>query len=221
MEPQIDIPARLARYAVTRDARDLWPEVSASAFQAAQREMVRVTAAVLAGAPSPVRLELPRDADTRALGVAASVAGMGPLLGFWCATGRIDAQESVLDLLARHLDHGRRRAARLRQELERIVVPFADRGIEVLVLKGTDTSYRYFPEPGTRPSSDLDLLVAPHDVAAARTVLRNLGFAEEGPGHGDRYRSTWTHPGVDGVRSLAYQTAKVTANAMAKAMVVL
>ena len=202
MQPENDIPRRLARYAVTRDARDLWPEVSASAFQAAQREMVRVTAAVLAGAPSPVRLELPRGADTRALGVAASAAGMGPLLGFWCATERVDAQESVLDLLARHLDHGRRRAARLRQELERIVVPFADRGIEVLVLKGTDTSYRYFPEPGTRPSSDLDLLVAPHDIAAARTVLRNLGFAEEGPGHGDRYRSTWTPPGVDGIRSL-------------------
>ena len=202
MEPQIDIPARLTRYAVTRDARDLWPEVSASAFQAAQREMVRVTAAVLAGAPSPVRLELPRGADTRALGVAASAAGMGPLLGFWCETGRVDAQQSVLDLLGLHLDHGRRRAARLRLELERILVPFAERGIEVLVLKGTDTAYRYFPEPGTRPSADLDLLVAPHDIAAAGTVLRNLGFAEEGPGHGDRYRSTWAPPGVDGVRSL-------------------
>jgi len=203
MQPENDdIPARLARYAVTRDARDLWPEVSASAFQAAQREMVRVTAAVLAGAPSPVRLDLPRDADTRALGVAASAAGMGPLLGFWCATGRVDAQQSVLDLLAGHLDHGRQRAARLRQELERILVPFADRGIEVLVLKGADTAYRYFPEPGTRPSSDLDLLVAPHDVAAARSVLVNLGFAEQGPGHGDRYRTTWTPPAVGGVRSL-------------------
>jgi len=202
MEPENDIPARLARYAVTKDARDLWPEVSASAFRAAQREMVRVTAAVLADAPSPVRLELPRDVDTHALGVAASVAGMGPLLGFWCATGRIDAPHAVVDLLATHLDHGRRRAARLRQELERILVPLADRGIEVLVLKGTDTSYRYFPEPGTRPSSDLDLLVAPHDIAAARTVLRDLGFVEEGPGHGDRYRSTWTPPGVGGVRSL-------------------
>ena len=127
---------------------------------------------------------------------------MGPLLGFWCETGRVDAQQSVLDLLARHLDHGRRRAARLRLELERILVPFAERGIEVLVLKGTDTAYRYFPEPGTRPSADLDLLVAPHDIAAAGTVLRNLGFAEEGPGHGDRYRSTWSPPGVDGIRSL-------------------
>src|SRR5207247_4628839 len=137
------------------DLRDLWPEVSASVFQAAQQEMVRVTAAVLAGAPSPVRLELPRGADTRALGVAASAAGMGPLLGFWCETGRIDAQQSVRDLLAQHLDHGRRRAARLRLELERILVPFAERGIEVLVLKGTDTAYRYFPEPEPRPSADL------------------------------------------------------------------
>jgi len=202
MQSENDIPARLARYAMTEDARDLWPEVSASAFRAAQREMARVTARVLAGAPSPVRLELPRDADTRALGVAASVAGMGPLLGFWCATGRVDAQESVRELLAQHLDHGRQRAARLRRELERILVPFAERGIEVLVLKGTDTSYRYFPEPGTRPSSDLDLLVSPHDIAAAHTVLRDLGFVEEGPGHGDRYRSTWTPPGVGGVRSL-------------------
>src|SRR5947209_7172803 len=110
MQPENDdIPARLARYAVTRDARDLWPEVSASAFRAVQREMARVTAAVLAGAPSPVRLELPGDADTRALGVAASVAGMGPLLGFWCATGRVDAQQSVRELLAQHLDHGRQR----------------------------------------------------------------------------------------------------------------
>ncbi len=202
MQPENDIPARLARYTVTRHARDLWPDVSASAFRAAQREMVRVTARVLADAPSPVRLELPRGADARALGVAASAAGMGPLLGFWSATGRVDAQQSVRELLAQHLDHGRQRAARLRQELERILVPFADRGIEVLVLKGTDTSYRYFPEPGTRPSSDLDLLVAPQDVAAARSVLQNLGFAEEGPGHGDRYRSTWTPPGGDGIRSL-------------------
>ena len=201
MQPQNDIPARLARYAVTRDARDLWPDVSASAFGAAQREMVRVTAAVLADASSPVRLELSPETDTRALGVAASAAGMGPLLGFWCATGRIDAPQSVVDLLATHLDHGRRRAARLRHELERILVPFAERGIEVLVLKGTDTAYRFFPEPGTRPSSDLDLLVAPHDVAAARSVLVNLGFAEEA-GHGDRYRSTWSLPSVDGVRSL-------------------
>src|SRR2546430_8296849 len=29
-----------------------------------------------------------------------------------------------------------------------------------------------------------------------------IWFAEEGPGHGDRYRSTWAPPGVDGVRSL-------------------
>src|ERR1041385_5817230 len=166
MEPQIDIPARLARYAVSADARDLWPEVSASAFRAAQREIARVSAAVLAGAPSPVRLELPRDGDTRALGVAASAAGMGPLLGVWCEIGRVDAQQSVFDLLARHLEHGRRRAARLRLELERILVPFAERGIDVVVLKGTDTAYRYFPEPGTRPSQDLDLLVAPPASAA-------------------------------------------------------
>src|SRR5438552_15637997 len=144
MQSENDIPARLARNAVTRDARDLWPEGSASAFRAPQREMARGTARVLAGAPSPVRLELPRDADTRALGVAASAAGMGPLLGFWCATGRVDGQQSLLDLLARHLYHGRQRAARLRRDLERVLVASVDCGVRVLVLKGLEYFYRYF-----------------------------------------------------------------------------
>src|SRR5260370_4910601 len=66
------IDARLARYASTLDARDLWPDVSVAAFHSAQAEIARGTAAVLEGAPRPSELQRPRDTDARALGVAAS-----------------------------------------------------------------------------------------------------------------------------------------------------
>src|ERR1041385_3962778 len=201
MIPQREIQARLARYAATKHARDLWPEVSPSAFRAAQEEIARVARAVLTDARSPVHFEVPPGTDTRACGVAAFAAGMGPVLGFWCETGRVAAPPAVADLLATHLDHGRRRAARLRQELERVLVPLADRGIEVCVLKGMDTGYRYFPDPGTRPTADIDLLVRPEDARGAGHVLRDLGFLEDASSV-QQERGHWTPPEPQAVRSL-------------------
>ena len=57
MQPQDEIERRLARYAVTRDARDLWPEVSPSAFRSAQEEIARVARAVLTDAGRPVHFD--------------------------------------------------------------------------------------------------------------------------------------------------------------------
>src|SRR5438034_601568 len=201
MEPQDVVNARLARYAETQDARDLWPEVTVSAFRAAQTEIARVTAAVLADAPGRVTLQLPPDVDARALGVAASAAGVGPLLGRWCETGRLDAPQPFADGLATHLDHGRRRAARMRQELDHLLIALADRDVEVLVLKGTHTGQRYFPEPGTRPTTDIDLLIRPVDLRAAHQALRALEFAEDAA-TAEPQRSHWTPRNVGPVRSL-------------------
>src|SRR2546422_4337249 len=195
------VAARLARYAVTHDARDLWPEVTVSAFRAAQAEIARVTAAVLSDAPGPVPLQLPPDVDARAFGVAASAAGVGPLLGRWCETGRLDAPRPLADVLATHLDHGRRRAARMRQQLDHLLVALADRDVEVLVLKGTHTGQRYFPESGTRPTTDIDLLIRPDDLRAAHQALRALEFVEDAA-TAEPQRSHWTPLGVGPVRSL-------------------
>src|SRR5260370_13426704 len=194
------IDAGLARYATTRDARDLWPDVSVAAFHLAQAEIARVTSAVLADAPPPIERQLPPDADARALGVAASAAGMGPLLGFWCEAGRIAASPPVTDLLATHLEHGRRRAARMDRELERLLVPLVDGGIEVFVLKGTYTAHRYFPEPGAPPTAHIDLPVRPGPASAARRILRDLGFVEPAPTAAAS--SHWTPPQAQAVRSL-------------------
>jgi hypothetical protein len=124
-------------------------------------------------------------------------------MGFWCETGRVTAEPAVGALFATHLDHGRRRAARLRRELERVVAALAERRVEVWVLKGMHTGYRYFPEPGTRCSTDIDLLVRPEDWLAAREVLRGLGLVEKrDPGH--PRASAWVPAVVQRVPTLEY-----------------
>src|SRR5712691_5203692 len=153
------IDARVARFAATRNARDLWPEVSRSSFRAAERELARVASGVLNGSGAPPTLRPPPEVDLHALGVAGCAAGVGALMGYWCESGAVGAEPAATKLFATHLDHGRRRAARLRAELERILEPLADRGMDVLILKGTHTRYAYFPDPGTRITSDIYLLV--------------------------------------------------------------
>jgi hypothetical protein len=201
MLSQAEIDARLARWAVTADGRDLWPEVPVPAFRAAQAEIGRVAAAALSGTPDPEPLRLPSGVDAHALGVAANASGMGPLLGWWCENGRVTAEPPVAELLAQHLDHGRRRARTLRAGLERVIAALAGRGVEALVLKSCHTAYRYFPEPGTRPASDVDLLVGPADAPRAADALRHLGFSVVEASR-VRERSTWRPPGAGPVRSI-------------------
>ncbi len=203
---QSEIDARLARYAVTRDARDLWPEVGPRVFRAAEAELARVIATVLGDGGGPVTLRPPPGIEARALGIAASAAGVGALIGHWYETGRIAADREVAGVFAIHLEHGRRRAGRLRAELERLLADLAERRIQVFVLKGAHTAYRYFPEPGTRVMSDIDLLVRPEDWEPAREGLRGLGFAEgTDPRHPEQ--SFWSPPDPGSVRSLEYTDA--------------
>ena len=190
---------------MTRHARDLWPDVPLPVFRAAEQELGRVATAVLSGAPSPVVLQWPAGVE-HALGVAAFAGGVGALLGHWCEIGRVVAEPAMAALFASHLDHGRRRVAVLRRELERVVAALGERRIDVWVLKGMHTAYRYFPEPGTRVSSDVDLLVRPADWLASCDVLRGLGLVEtRHPGY--PRVSAWGLPGPQRVPSLAYAHA--------------
>jgi hypothetical protein len=174
-----------------------------SAFRAAEVELGRVAAAVLSDAPSPESLRSPAWPGARALGVAAFVGGVGALIGLWCENGRVVAEPAVAMLFATHLDHGRRRAARLRVELERVVTALAERGVDVWVLKGMHTGYRYFPEPGVRCSADVDLLVSPDDWATACAVLGGLGLVEKK--HPSQPRdSAWSPPLSQPVPTLQY-----------------
>lgn len=202
-ERQEEVDRRLARFARTRHARDLWPDVSVSAFRAAEVELARVAAAVLSDAPSPESLRSPAWPGARALGVAAFVGGVGALIGLWCENGRVVAEPAVAMLFATHLDHGRRRATRLRIELERVITALAERGVDVWVLKGMHTGYRYFPEPGVRCSADVDLLVSPDDWVTACAVLSGLGLVEK-KHPGQPRDSAWSPPLSQRVPTLQY-----------------
>ncbi len=61
-------------------------------------------------------------------------------------------------------------------EAVQIISELAKAGLEVTLLKGADLRLRVYPDPATRPMTDLDLLVDPHDLVRARAVLESLGY---------------------------------------------
>lgn len=170
------IAARM-RWARTRGHPGyLWPDVPMPAWRVALAAIERATTALLVDPARPARLELPATASVKALGVAAYTSGLGPLLGYWIEAGRLEADPDAAALLALHLAHGRRRAERLSRELVHALDVLSAAGLRPLVLKGTHTARAYFPEPGTRPTSDIDLAVAPAEAGAANRSLAAAGY---------------------------------------------
>ena len=191
--PEREITERLARWRRSADPRDLWPGLEERAFRAAMDEMGRATRLGLEsqspGSPIPCRFSVP----VRDLGVAAFTSGLGPLLGSWAEAGRITVSPDAAGLLAEHLAQGRARAAILERGLWRVLDALRGRGVESAVLKGMHTAWAYFPDPGTRPSSDIDVLVAPGDFAGAEAALAGLGF-RRGATVPEPPRSEWALP---------------------------
>lgn len=69
------------------------------------------------------------------------------------------------------------------------------------LLKGIWLSHALYPEPHLRPMRDVDVLVAPDEVAAVVEVLRGLGYVDEHePGMGDygghHHAAPLRHPGT-------------------------
>ncbi len=163
----------------------LWPETPIPAWRAALRQIEAATAAVLAGRTA--RLE----GDPQALGLAGYTSGTGPLLGCWLEQGRLAAEAPAAAELQRHLAHNRIRSSRLAGVASEVVAGMADDGVEVLVLKGAHTGPAYFPEPGARPASDIDLLAPASHLARAEAALGALGLALKARG---RWESNWRAP---------------------------
>jgi hypothetical protein len=89
-------------------------------------------------------------------------------------------QQAVSDLVLEKLRHeylcAVQQAVMQEAEAARVVGELATAGLEVTLLKGADLRLRVYPDPATRPMTDLDLLVAPHDLARTRAVLESLGY---------------------------------------------
>jgi hypothetical protein len=166
----------------------LWPEVAVQDWRSIVETIERITSDVLARGKSATRLT----GEPAAVSVAAFTTGMGPLLGHWQQEGRISASEDSVEVLGYHLAHNRKRMECLSLRAIELVDHFARHGVEATVLKGMHTAFAYFPDPATRPMSDIDILIEPAAERAAGLVLQELGFRHSGkPEFPER---TWRRP---------------------------
>jgi len=172
-----------------------WPDLPVDMWHACVLEVEHTTRLILGAVSLPVPLRPPAGAGARALGIAAFTSGMGPLLGFWIEEGIITAPPDVSTLLGLHLEHGRRRARRMEKELKRALDLLGAAGIRVSVVKAAHTATGYFPEPGTRPAADVDLVIDPRDAKAASKALRRAGY-EPLKTRRRPWKSDWQPPGA-------------------------
>ena len=82
--------------------------------------------------------------------------------------------------LAESLEATRRQAALVQLISTRVQASLEEAGIRSAPLKGPQLGEALYGEPGRRPSSDIDLLVAGAELQRAVSVVRELGYAPPG-----------------------------------------
>lgn len=102
-----------------------------------------------------------------------------PLLHHACGDARLDLQpretnESVLDAQLQVMSA----MVRFEHDLLQIGAALDAAGITWAVLKGFATAHLDYPDPSMRQSADVDLLVAPAELAHALEVLGGLGWSQ-------------------------------------------
>jgi hypothetical protein len=164
--------AKLDRASGNLAHRWFWPEVRVPDWIAALQAFERVAREILCSGVTAERLE----GDQGVLGIAGYTSGMGPLLGHWLETGQLAASSNVASVFALHLDHNRRRMETMRKHACTLVEALSLKSVRATVLKGMHTANVYFPEPGARPLSDIDILIDREQRAAAAEAMLELGF---------------------------------------------
>ena len=169
----------------------LWPDVSVANWRAALESTASVARTILAGEPA---VEL-AGSDAKAMGIAAYTSGMGPLLGYWIDNGTVHASADIAELLRTHLLHNRRRMAHLSNVARNTAQILLDADVSPIILKGMHTAFCYFPEPGTRPLSDIDLFIPPEQIAKAEQIFAASGYRRV-PRTRSPYACDWVDPSV-------------------------
>lgn len=115
--------------------------------------------------------------DWTGLPALAEAQGMSPLAYRHLHNAEVPLPSEIKrQLLALTARHQKANCLRL-QVLRDILAAYQDAGLAVIVLKGAALTCLIYPEPGLRPMSDLDLLVHTSDLAHARQILVEQGFA--------------------------------------------
>ena len=182
----------------THRAEALWPGLDGTVIQAAADAIGAAVAGVLRGEPTRLAFAATGpdpERRARAIGVAALLTGVGPLLGAWIERGELDAEPLLARLLARHLAHARAREMRIRTGVMPVLARMQGAGLEPGVIKGFHTAHAYFPEPGARPSSDVDVVVPPAAIAEAERLLGEAGYVALRRVGTTSYKREWLPPG--------------------------
>lgn len=182
----------------THRASALWPGLDADVLQRAADAIGVAVAAVLRGEQATLPWDSAGQRNARALGAAALLTGVGPLLGAWLERGTLIADEPATRVLARHLAHSRARMERIRAGAMPVLARMEGAGLAPGIIKGFHTAHEYFPEPGARPAADIDVVVAPEHVPRAMEMLRDAGFTSEYITRSGS-KSEWAPPDHDGV----------------------
>ncbi|GIG88022.1 nucleotidyltransferase family protein [Plantactinospora endophytica] len=83
------------------------------------------------------------------------------------------------DLLAGSLAWNRYKVEKLRDESVEIAGRFAEHGVPVVFNKGIALQHTLYDGRGVRSFGDLDLMLHPDDIPAARAALQSLGYVPE------------------------------------------
>jgi hypothetical protein len=167
----------------------LWPEVSVDTWTMALGKIGAAATAILRGGVGKLSMN-----DPKALSLACYTSGVGPLFGWWLEQGLLTASAESAEMLKLHLEHARARRSRIEEQSREVAGQLLRLEIPFIVLKGGHTADRYFPNPSTRPASDLDLLVPPAQASAAEAALADAGFRCVAR---HRRESAWSRTGVE------------------------
>jgi hypothetical protein len=196
--PAAEVSRRLRAAHLGRGSEWLWPQVEQADWQEALRALAAAAGALLSEKPAP---DLRGHPD--AFAVAGYTSGLGPLIGYWMGQGLVSSGPREAAVFELQLRHNRLRVQRLRNAALDAVHLLRDAGIETTVLKGMHTAFDHFPEPGTRPCSDIDLLVPGDRFGAAGEAMQRNGYVPGRTGQTPIQRE-WRRPDAPGqVRSLS------------------
>jgi hypothetical protein len=173
-----------------------WPEVHAASWRAWLHELERVAPELAFPGPRAVELREPPGSDggVDSFSVAAYTSGLGPLLGLRIEEGTLSAPPGLADVATLHLAHGRRRAGAMRAILAEVIDLLGRADIPVTILKGAHTAAVHFPEPGTRPASDVDVLVPADAFERAGEAFAAAGWSA-GVSQSRPPKRDWISPG--------------------------
>jgi hypothetical protein len=181
----------------THRADALWPGLDEAVIQSAADAIGIAVAGKLRGERATLEFATTGpdgERKARAVGVAALLTGVGPLLGAWIARGELETELPIARVLARHLAHARAREARIRAAIMPVLARMERAGLEPGVIKGFHTAHSYFPEPGARPFFDVDVVVPPVTIPQAEHLLGEAGFIAEKRIGTTTYKREWLPP---------------------------